>query len=273
MSEILKGLGSLLGRFGHGPEVSDTLNRTFTVDGTPTVVVHNTFGSIRVVAGSDDNITLDATRRARGITSDAHQSDLEIITITCTQDGNTVRIDARVTQPAVALARQLWADLRITVPTATHLDIKAEAGNVEVTGTRGAIGAKVDAGNLELKGASGPITANVSAGNLQASDVELADGSRIAVAAGQVTLQGSLQPGASVDIRVDAGRAKLTLPRTTATHLDAFTDVGAISITGWPIPVTRNVIAATATGDLGAPPAGRLTVRVNIGDITLNANG
>jgi hypothetical protein len=267
----LKGLGSLLGRFGYGPEVTDTITRGYTVGPTPSVIVHNTFGSIHVVTGDDASVALTATRHARGITSDARQSDLDVIAITCTQDGNTVRIDAKVTEPTVALARQLWAELRITVPAATTLDLKAEAGNVEVASVRGALTARVDAGNLELKGTGGRTVAQVSAGNLEAGDVELGDGSRITVAAGQVVIRGTLARGANVDVRVDAGRARLTLPASTATHLDAFTDVGAITITGWSVPVTRNVIAATASGDLGTPPLGRLTVRVNIGDITLSA--
>jgi hypothetical protein len=273
MSEILKGLGNLIGRFGYGPELTDTTNQSFSVGGAPTLVVHNTFGSIRVMTGDTGAIHVEATRHARGITSDAQRADLDVITITCTQQGDTVRVDARVSQPTVALARQLWADLRITVPPATAVDAKAEAGNVEVTGTRGPVAARVDAGNLELKGTDGLITANVSAGNLEASDVAVGNGSRIAVAAGQVILRGSLAPGANAEIRVEAGRARLTLPRATATHLDAVADVGAIAINGWPIPVSRNVVAARAVGDLGQGQMGHLTVRVSIGDITLSAAG
>lgn len=273
MSEILKGLGNLIGRFGYGPELTDTTNQSFSVGGAPTLVVHNTFGSIRIVTGDTGAIHVEATRHARGITSDAQRADLDVITITCAQQGDTVHVDARVSQPTVALARQLWADLRITVPPTTAVDAKAEAGNVEVTGTRGPVAARVDAGNLELKGTDGLITANVSAGNLEASDVAVGNGSRIAVAAGQVILRGSLALGASAEIRVEAGRARLTLPATTAAHLDAVADVGAIAINGWSIPVSRNVVAARAAGDLGAGQMGRLTVRVSIGDITLSAAG
>ncbi|HEY7984158.1 MAG TPA: DUF4097 family beta strand repeat-containing protein [Ktedonobacterales bacterium] len=273
MSEILKGLGNLIGRFGYGPELTDTTNQSFTVGGAPALNVHNTVGSIRVVTGDAGAIHVEAIRHARGITSDAQQADLDVITITCSQQGDTVRVDARMSQPGMALARQLWADLRITVPSNTSVEAKAEAGNVEITGSQGPVAARVDAGNLELSGTSGRVTANMGAGNLEASDVSLADGSRITVAAGQVVLRGSLAPGASVEIRVEAGRARLTLPRTTATHLEATADVGAVSINGWPISVARNVVAARAFGDLGAGQLGRLTVRVSIGDITLSAAG
>jgi hypothetical protein len=182
-------------------------------------------------------------------------------------------VDARVNQPSVALARQVWADLRITVPPATAVDARAEAGNVEINGTQARLAARVDAGNLELSGTSGQLNANVGAGNLAATEVLVADGSRITVAAGQVTLRGSLAPRANVEVRVEAGRARLTLPRSTATHLEAVAEVGGITITDWQIPVARNVVAARASGDLGSGESGRLTLHVNIGDISVSAAG
>jgi hypothetical protein len=273
MSEILKGLGNLIGRFGYGPELTDTTNQMFAVGGAPSLVVHNTFGSIRVAVGNSGSIVVEATRHARGITSEAQRADLDVITVTCTQQGDTVHVDARVNQPSIAIARQVWADLRITVPSTTTVDAKAEAGNVEVNGTQAPLVARLDAGNLKLSGTHGSVTANVSAGNLEANDVAIADGSRITVAAGQVSLRGSLAPRANVEIRVEAGRARLTLPSSTATHLEAAAEVGGITVNGWPINVVRNVVAARASGDLGTGDVGRLTVHVSIGDVLVNAAG
>jgi hypothetical protein len=73
MSEILKGLGNLIGRFGYGPELTDVTNQSFAVGSAPALVVHNTFGSIRVVTGEGGAIQVEATRHARGITSEAQQ--------------------------------------------------------------------------------------------------------------------------------------------------------------------------------------------------------
>jgi hypothetical protein len=142
---------------------------------------------------------------------------------------------------------------------------------VELTGTRGNISAKVDAGNLQVSGTAGPLMATVAAGNLEAADVTLEGLSRIGVNAGQVVVSGALAEGASVDIRVDAGRARITLPHETHARLDAFADVGHISVNGWNVPVVRNITSATAAGELGASSSGTLKVRVNMGDITLTA--
>jgi hypothetical protein len=115
------------------------------------------------------------------------------------------------------------------------------------------------------------VVASVAAGNLEAADATLEGLCRIGVNAGQVVLSGALAEGASVDIRVDAGRARITLPQATRARLDAFADVGHISISGWNIPVVRNITSATAAGELGAASGGTLKVRVNMGDITLTA--
>jgi hypothetical protein len=271
VSDFIKGIGNLIGRFGHGPEVSDTITRDFAVANTPTVILHDTFGSVRVTTGGAGRIGVVATRKARGITADADQRALDDIVITFSQDGDIVRVDARISRPTSGLTRQLWCDLAITVPQVCHLDAKVEAGNVEITGTRGNISAKVDAGNLEISGTSGSVMATVSAGNLEAADITLDGLSRIGVNAGLVAVSGALAEGASVDIRVDAGRARITLPHETHARLDAFSDVGHITVNGWNVPVVRNITSATASGELSATSGGTLKVRVNMGDITLTA--
>ena len=269
MSEILKGLGNILGKFGRGPEVTDTINQACSVGGTPSVSVRNPVGSVRVMAGGAGQITLSATRRVRGVTTDATQGDLEHISVNATQEGDAVRIEVQVRQPVIgSLSHRV--DLDVTVPAATTLDTVLNAGNLEVTGLRSKLGIRVDAGNLELKDISGPVVATVSAGNAEGSGVTLGDGSRFTVSAGRLALNGALVAGANVEVRVDAGRARLTLAPNTATRLEASAEVGSISITGWDIPVSRNIVSARAVGDLGAAASGSLTVHVNIGDITIN---
>jgi hypothetical protein len=271
MSDIIRGLGNLFSKFGRGPEVSDTTSRTFAVSGAPTVDAHNTIGSVRVVTAGDGAVRVDATRKARGITGDAMQSDLERITVTFAQDGDTIRVDARLADRTVLVARQIWCDLVIAVPVATQLDLKMEAGNVEIGGVRGNLTAKVDAGNLEVKGASGQVVATVNAGQVDLGDASLSGASRVRVDAGQIALAGALAAGATLDLRVSAGRIKLTLPAGTSARFEASTDVGAISVSGWPIAVSRNITAAHAAGNLGPSPSGSISARVDIGDITVTA--
>ncbi|HEY7833966.1 MAG TPA: hypothetical protein VIG30_10385 [Ktedonobacterales bacterium] len=270
MSELIKGLGNILGKFGRGPEVTDSISKAFEVGLAPSLTVRNPVGTVRVVAGGEGQMALVATRRVHGVTTDATQADLDAITVNCTQEGDAVRVEVKVSQPVIgSLTHRV--DLALTVPAATQLDAQLNAGNMEVSGLRGRIGVRLDAGNLELKDTSGPVTAMVSAGNAEASGITLVDGSRFTLSAGRLALGGALAAGASVEVRVDAGRARLTLAPNTATHLVASAEVGSINISGWSVPVTRNIVAARASGDLGTAPNGTLTVRVSIGDITISA--
>ena len=271
MSDLIKGFGNLLSRFGRGPEVSDSFSRTFGAGEAAAVVAHDSIGNIRVMVGTPGAIVVEATKKARGITTEATSADLDAIHVDISQDGNTVRVDAHFDRPATNFDRQLWCDLLITVPADTSLDLKAEAGNVEVTGTSGPLTARLDAGNLTATDVNGPLAVTVSAGNVEVSGVSLAGLSRLRVHAGQVTLDGALTEGATLDVRVDAGRIRLVLPAQTSAHFEASAEAGAVRIAGWSVPVLRNVTAARAEGDLAPNPRGAVTAHVDLGDISLSA--
>ena len=78
MSDFIKGIGNLIGKFGHGPEVSDTITRDFTVTNTPTLILHNTFGGVQVTTGAAGRIGVVATRKARGITQATLATALQV---------------------------------------------------------------------------------------------------------------------------------------------------------------------------------------------------
>ena len=249
---IVRGIMNLLGRFGGRPEATDTTTRSFSVGGAPRVIAHNNAGTLRVVAGATGTVTADVTRKARSGSEEDARRALESITIATTQDGDTVRVDVRIDRSRF-LTQGLWADVVLTVPPTTSLDLKLEAGSMEVSGTTGTLSATVNAGEFQGRG------------------VTVAGSSRIAVNAGEVRLDGALASGATLDVRVDVGTARLTLPASTAAHLDAVTDVGAISITGWPISVRQDLVRASASGDLGPNPTSTLSVHVTTGDMRLTA--
>jgi hypothetical protein len=268
MNDLIKGLGNLIGKFGTGPEISDTITRQFEVDLTPTITVRNPIGTTRVEAAGEGQVTVEAVRRVRGITNEATQSSLDDIEVNTTQEGSAIRVEVRIKNQLSNRVPRV--DLVLRVPAAATLDVTQNAGNVEITGIQNRITARVDAGNLEVKGTRGTLTAQVSAGNIEASDVSLADGSRFIVSAGRVAVNGGIDAGASLSMRVDAGRAQVTLPASTGARLEATAEVGNISVSGWSVPISRNVTSARASGTLGGG-GGALTIHVSIGDITLVA--
>jgi hypothetical protein len=244
--------GRLFNTLANETPVASTSTQTFTVTSTPSLTIHDTAGQVTVKTGDTKSVIVEITKNARDTSSSAAQNDLNTISVNATQSGNAINVDANFNQ-AVSPFKQLTVDLVITVPPTANLSLQAEAGDVAIDGV------------------SGRLTATLSAGSLEAHGVTLADGSNVNVSYGNVTLEGSLAAGASVAVTVTAGNAGLTLPASTAAHLDASTSAGGITITGWSIPITHSGASATASGDMGASPSGTLTIHVATGGITLTA--
>ncbi len=107
--------------------------------------------------------------------------------------------------------------------------------------------------------------------NLDAMGVTLRGGSDLALNAGNLTMDGALAPGATLDARLNAGNARFTLPRDTPAQLDARTTVGQISVSGWQVRTERQIVQQRAYGALGAAPTGSLRIHVDAGNLTLVA--
>ena len=223
--------------------------------GRPTLSVRNSAGNIRIHPGNDGQILIVATKRIRGFVANATEEDLEKVAVMVKQHGDDISVDADMDH--WSLFKQVTIDLDVAVPaTVARLDLKLNAGNLEVEGISGLLKIKVNAGNLDIE-----------------SGTTLLDGSRLVTNAGNVTLYGSIAPEASVEAEVNAGTLRIQLPRATATYLDARTHAGNVEVSGWPVKTTRNFASASATGALAPGAKGTLTLRSNAGNIMLSSIG
>jgi hypothetical protein len=223
--------------------------------GTPSLAVRNNAGNIRLHPGSEGQILVVATKRMRGLLGKATEQDLEQAAVTVRQHADEIVVEANMDH--WSLFKQLTVDLDITIPaTVARLDLKLNAGNLQVEGITGLLRAKVNAGNLDIE-----------------SGTALLDGSRLDANAGNVTLSGSIAPGASVQAEVNAGTLRILLPRSTAVYLDARTHAGNVEVSGWPVNSVRNFASASATGALAPEAKGTLTLRSNAGNIVLSPLG
>jgi hypothetical protein len=231
---------------------SETETHELHLNGAASVTVRNNAGNIVLHPGSEDQILVLVSKRVRGFLGTASEADLEQVHIDVKQNANAVIIDAEVGR--WSLFKQVTIDLDITLPpTVARLDLKLNAGNLEVEGISGVIKAKVNAGNLDvLAGAT------------------LGDGSRLAANAGNVTVRAALAAGSSIEAEVNAGNLRVYLPQETAVYLDARTQAGNVEVSGWPVKSTRNFASASATGALAENARGTLTLRSNAGNIVLS---
>lgn len=234
---------------------TSSFSKTLNVSGTPTVMVHGASGRISVVPGAAGIVQVQATKFVRALSHDQAQQELDAITITTTQTGNTV--DIEVNTPSFSgFAFGIHShevNMTVTVPTASNLNVTQAAGT------------------FDANGITGQLIADVSAGTVSLDDMTMTDGSRLTVSAGTVDLHGRLQTGASMRVDVSAGSVTMGLPRDTNTHLDASASAGDVTVNGWDVSTTRNAANTTVKGDLGANPTGTLTIQVSAGSATVNA--
>lgn len=235
-------------------EVSASVTSTqmFTVAGVPSLDIHNASGSLSVLTGAPGSVSVEMTRTARDSSQSAARTDLDKIAVTASQDGNRITVTSDF-QDESFFATSSAVNLRIVVPPTAN------------------IAADVTAGDFRVDGVSGLIELTGGAGNATLRNVSPADGSRIHVATGSVTVQGSVPPGASIDIAVNTGDVTLKLPADTRTRLDARTTIGDIHINGWQVQPTRtNRVGAMTNDILGAQPEGTIHIRVDSGDISVS---
>lgn len=234
---------------------SATVDKSFSVSGVPTLVIHGAAGSVHVNPGTDGQITLHATKRVRALTHSQAQSALDAITITATQSGNQVNIqeDANIGGWFFNGFQRAQIDLTVTAPANTNLNVTEDAGSVDATGFTGKLTAHIDAGSATL------------------NDMTMAKGSSLTVDAGSLSVDGALQSGASLFVEVDAGSADVTLPQDTSAHLDASASAGSLDVNGWNVSESHDAADTTVTGDLNPNPTGTITIRVSAGSVSLNA--
>jgi hypothetical protein len=231
-----------------------TVDKTFTVGGAPTLIIHGATGSVHVNPGGAGQITLHATKRVRTLTHAQAQSELSAITITTAQSGNvvTIQLDSSV-DGGFYLFNMRQIDLDVTTPASTSLSVVENAGSVDASGLTGKLTAQVNAGSVTLDG------------------MTMTNGSSLRVNAGSLTLDGTLQPGASLLVEVNAGSADLTLPQNTSAHLNATASAGSVNVDGWNVAENHSGPDTTASGDLNPNPTGTITIRVNAGSASLQA--
>ena len=235
-------------------KVTASESQRFIVTETPHIIIRNPIGAVGVVAGEVDQVTIQATKEARSTSYEAAQRDLEEITVSAEQNGNsvTVQVDLGHSFPAFS---QRSVRLLVTVPERADLDADVKVGKLHTYGLTGKVQAQVATGHAELR------------------RVTLVEESRLLVHTGHVDLDGALMAGASLSVQIHVGSADLKLPAATYAHLDARTHIGHIDVSGWPVPVWRHHLGARASGDMGAEPvgAGALNVQTDVGSVSLAA--
>ncbi|HEX8034402.1 MAG TPA: DUF4097 family beta strand repeat-containing protein [Ktedonobacterales bacterium] len=250
-------ISGLIYTFANQKEATATATHTLAVSGMPTLDVTNAAGSITVERGTAEQVKVVYSKRAHDVSQRDAQRALDAMIVSISQTGNTITVKVRSPTAASmeAFGSQHSVDLTLDVPAVTSLQLRQMAGNVRVSDV------------------SGTLMVNVQAGNVDLRNVSLAGSSSVRLGAGNVTLDGSLQNGSALEMRVATGNVDVALPPDAAVHITADTALGDVTAAGWPITTTHSGTGASATGDTSVKPTSILAIHVDTGRISVGMRG
>lgn len=209
----------------------NSTSQSFTVQGTPTLVINNDAGAIHIASGSSGTVAVTATKYS----SDGNTSDM---TVTFSQSGDTIYITGRLPQQQNSDVEK-HIDFDITTPATTNVQANTRAGLVQMQGISGQMAVDADAAAVRMQ-----------QGTLQGH-------STFQTTAGAITFQGALDPSSSDTFGSTAGSISLTLPPDASFELNVTTSVGTIN----------NEFGSDVAG---SPPYAQVTIKTLVGQITIH---
>jgi DUF4097 and DUF4098 domain-containing protein YvlB len=252
-----------------GQEQTERFSRKVKVGRDGRVTISNIAGDIVVTAGSGDEVSIDAIKRARG------QGDLGSVRIDVEERGG--RVDVETTH--LGRNDHVSVDYTIVMPATASLDVHSVSGSLKVTGVRGSVRAETVSGNVttidtprlenaksvsgdvSLTGAAadGDLSAASVSGNLTAKglkargldlgsvsgDINLSDVTcerlTIKTVSGNVEYAGSIVKNGRYEINTHSGAVRLVLANPSGFELNANSFSGSI----------RSDVPLTIGGDAG----------------------
>jgi hypothetical protein len=251
------GAALLAGSFGafvasRQVEQTATSSFQFAVRDHPAITIFNSAGTISVSSGAVQQVTVVATKHARALSVDAARGQLNGMAVTATPTNAGADINATMAQNSSASQRNIT--LQITVPATSNMRVTMNAGTITLHSITGTLSVTNTAGTVDLQNVTvqGASTMNVSTGTFR--------------------FDGSLAKDAAMIVDVGTGSVTVHLPQASATHLDASTRVGAVTISSWAASIHKSGTGQSATFDLNPQPNSTMTIRVGVGGITLSAH-
>lgn len=224
----------------------------FAVPNHPTITISDTAGEVTITSSSTQQVTVTATKRARALGSESATNLLNTITVTAEPTADGARITA-TTGGSQGLNQQS-VDLRIAVPATSDLSVT------------------VNAGTISIRSIAGKVNVTNNAGTVDAREMTIQGASSFNVSTGTLRFEGALASDATVTATVNTGNATIQLPRESATHIDATTRVGSINVSPWTPTIQQSGVGRSTAFDLNSQPTSTMTVRVDVGEITIRGS-
>lgn len=178
------------------------LQRTFTVQGMPTLIVSNPSGAVTIHRGASTSVIISAVQHGGRIGN---------------PDDADIKMEARgFYNPEIVVATGEHdstesVDLDITLPETSNIQARVAAGSMDINGISGQMDAKVEQGTLNFE--NGKIAGESSFKNDD----------------GTLNFHGAIAAGGDYEFHGEEGVINVTLPSDSSFSLDAFSKLGKVN--------------------------------------------
>ena len=234
---------------------TETRDHSFVVGETPRVVVSGDNGRIIVKPGTDGTVRVQATLRK--------PDDLKY---EVTQEGHSISVEAKKKRRGfLNFGDSPGADIEITAPLNTRVELRTSNGGVEVYGmhqsgtvrtSNGKIVMEDLIGDFDLSTTNGSVTITLARGTF---DVETVNG--------RIEFDGEIVPGGINRMTTVNGSVEIKLQGTPSVKLEASSGNGSVT-TRFPILTTSTGDKRHLVGTIGVGDA-ELFVRTINGSVTI----
>jgi hypothetical protein len=128
---------------------TETRDDTFSVGAAPKIVVSNDNGQINIVTGNEGTVNVKAIIR--------RPDDVEYSIV---QEGDTTRVEARVSSVWVFDPNSPGADITVTLPADTNVDLHTVNGDIEVVDIQNSGKLQTSNGGISLENVKGEFEVN-----------------------------------------------------------------------------------------------------------------
>ncbi len=248
---------------------TETRAHTFTVGDSPVVIVESDNSNVEVSAGPDEEVHVQTTLKG-----------VDRLSYDIAQNGDTITIDIDIEETRIGASP--GADLTITAPAGTDVEIVTSNGSIQLSGIEGTCSLRSSNGKIALSNVKGSFEGSTGNGRLEVDglegtaelttshgDADLRDVTGeidVNTSNGSISFSGNLTPGGSSRLVTSNGDVIVEFQGTPNVSLEAETDRGKVR--------SELEITATETGDkrlVGTIGDGEATlyVRTSNGDINV----
>lgn len=248
---------------------TETRDDSFSVNGTTTLIVNSDNGWIKVNAGNDSEVRVQAT--LRGI----DRIDYEV-----SQDGDTITVLAEIDQGW--FISNVGVDITITAPVSADVELETSNGAIELNGIEGKGTLGTSNGKIVLENVKGDFEGETSNGKIE---VDIFEGTTFLrtsngglylqevtgivnaeTSNGLISCSGNMIAGGDNRLITSNGDVDVELLGTPSIKLDASTSNGDVT-SGLPITFTTTS-EDHLVGTIGDGEAD-LYIRTSNGDVTI----